>query len=130
MSYRIPSEDVLERAMCEVLAEHQTVSSQSRLLRLVTERLLREDDGYRLSGERMRRFAILRGLATVEIKVKDVDERSRYGRCPVCTSKMARIKNMTIYDGTVTNGYRCPVCGYWTGMKRRVPTRYVFHVIE
>jgi len=28
--------------------------------------------------------------------------------------------------GTVTLGYRCERCKYWTGLKRRVPTRYIF----
>ena len=33
---------------------------------------------------------------------------------------------MTVFGGTVTLGYRCSRCGYWTGLRKRVPTRYVF----
>jgi DNA-directed RNA polymerase subunit RPC12/RpoP len=47
-------------------------------------------------------------------------------RCPVCNTRITPVKNETIFGGSVTLGYECSFCGYWTGMKRRVPQRYVF----
>ena len=28
----------------------------------------------------------------------------------------------------ISTGFRCQYCGYWTGKKKRIPTRYVFHL--
>ncbi len=130
MSYRIPTEDTLIEVISEVMEEHQMFTSQRRFSAAVSETLRRRDPEARVSPERVRRIAILNGLVRLEIHAADTEERSRYRRCPVCSSKMRRLKNMTIYDGTVTNGYRCTVCPYWTGMRKRVPNRYVFHVEE
>ena len=66
-------------------------------------------------------------LAKVEIQTREAEEKSRNVRCPVCGSKTKRIQNETVYGGKVTLGYKCRSCGYWTGMKRRVPTRYIFY---
>ena len=37
------------------------------------------------------------------------------------------VKNLTIWGGEVTIQFQCSDCGYWTGKKKRIPTRYVFH---
>jgi hypothetical protein len=43
---------------------------------------------------------------------------------------MRRQQNETIFGGKVTLGYKCRACGYWTGLKRRVPVRYIFNADE
>jgi len=43
-------------------------------------------------------------------------------------TKKKRVKNLTIWGGEVTIEFRCNKCGYWTGKKKRIPTRYVFHL--
>ena len=81
---------------------------------------------YKVSGPRVRRAALRSGLIRLEIHCRETTERRAIYKCPVCSTKLKQVKNQTVYGGTVTLEHRCPGCGYWTGVKRRVPTRYVF----
>jgi DNA-directed RNA polymerase subunit RPC12/RpoP len=60
------------------------------------------------------------------MRTRESDEKTAAGLCPVCGGRTEKIKNLTVYGGTVTRGYRCRACGYWTGLKKRVPTLYIF----
>lgn len=71
-------------------------------------------------------MAIDNGLAKVEIHARESDKKTSARDCPVCGGKTFKLKNETVYGGTVTVGYKCKTCGFWTGLKQRVPTRYVF----
>ena len=64
---------------------------------------------------------------TLEIHAREANEKRGLTKCPVCGERVKRLKNMTVFGGTVTLGFKCPKCGYWSGLRRRVPTRYVFH---
>ena len=66
------------------------------------------------------------GVADLDIHCRETVRKTSLGKCPVCRSKLKRVKNLTVYGGTVTLGYHCRTCGYWTGLKQRVPTKYVF----
>ncbi len=127
MAYKVPKADVLAEAIRNVLREQNTVISQNLLTELVNACLKRDEPDYTASEERIRRLTLARKLAKVQIVTREAEERSRHGRCPVCGSKTKRIQNETVYGGTVTLGYKCRACGYWTGLKRRVPTRYIFY---
>lgn len=127
MGYRIPPSDLLADIISALLRRRPTVSSQRKLTELVLRELKSIDPDYTASEERIRRVAIDSGAAKIEIHCREAEERSRYTRCPVCGSKMNRIRNETIFGGTVTLGYKCTKCPYWTGLKRRVPIRYVFY---
>ena len=127
MSYRIPTSEVLAEAIRDVLRRRPTVGSQRRLTELVLRELKGIDEDYTASEERIRKVAIDSGSAKIEIHCREGEERSRYTRCPVCGSKMNRIRNETVFGGTVTLGYKCTKCPYWTGLKRRMPIRYVFY---
>jgi len=127
MAYRIPPSDVLAVVIAEALAEHPTVISQNRLTAMVRAKLKQLDREYAVTEERVRKTAIRYGLTKVQIQTRESDEKSVYSRCPVCGSKMKRVRNTTIYGGVVTLGYKCPRCPYWTGINRRIPVRYVFN---
>jgi uncharacterized protein with PIN domain len=127
MNYRIPSSDLLVDVIREVVKKHLTVSSQRKLTGLVLRRLMDIDNEYAASEERIRKVTIDSGVAKIEIHCRESEEKSRYSRCPVCGSKMTRIRNETVFGGTVTLGYKCTKCPYWTGLKRRIPIRYVFY---
>jgi hypothetical protein len=127
MSYRIPPAELLADAIKAVLDRHPMVGSQRRLTILVLRELRKMDPGYTASEERIRKVAIDHGLAKLEIHAREGEEKSRYSRCPVCDSKMRRVRNETIFGGTVTLGYKCTKCPYWTGMRKRIPIRYVFY---
>jgi len=127
MAYKVPKAEVLAEAIRIVLREQNTVISQNHLTELVNACLKRDDPDYTASEERVRRLTLTRKLAKVQIVTREAEERSRQGRCPVCGSKTRRIQNETVYGGTVTLGYKCRSCGYWTGLMRRIPTRYIFY---
>ena len=127
MSYRIPPAELLAEVIREVLKRRPMVISQRKLTELVLKDLKRIDEEYSATEERIRKVAIDQGAAKIEIHCREGEERSRHSRCPVCGSKMRRIRNETIFGGTVTLGYKCTKCPYWTGLKRRNPIRYVFY---
>jgi hypothetical protein len=126
MAYRIPSDAEVVQAIKDAFDRHGVVNSQRKLTELVLRSLRRHDPDYTVSEERVRRLALGNGLATVDIRCRDTRDKTSAGACPVCGSRMDRIRNLTVYGGSVTMGYKCKACGYWTGLKNRVPTLYVF----
>lgn len=126
MGYRLPSTEDIEHAIAAVLRREKKLPSENRFLSLVRRELKRRDREYTVSHERLRRIALRSGLCKVTIHTREALTRRPMSRCPVCSTPVRSIKNETIFGGTVTLGYECPFCGYWTGMRRRVPQRYVF----
>lgn len=123
--FRIPKDEQVLAALRRVLHTRHQVTSQRRLKALV-EKQMRGEEDYRVGEERLRVLAIESGLVDLEIVARETEAKRPLGRCPVCGEKLRRLRNMTVYGGTVTLGYRCARCTYWTGLRRRVPTLYVF----
>jgi predicted RNA-binding Zn-ribbon protein involved in translation (DUF1610 family) len=130
MTYKIPKVDVLALAIREALREQKTVISQNKLTELVNFNLRNMDPQFRASEERIRRTTLMNKLAKVEIQTREVQDKSSKATCPVCGKRMRRLRNETIFGGKVTLGYKCRACGYWTGLKKRVPVRYIFNADE
>ncbi|MCJ2532578.1 MAG: hypothetical protein LN411_01470 [Candidatus Thermoplasmatota archaeon] len=126
MAYKIPSDTEVVEAIRDVLSRYGIINSQRKLTEFVLRSLRRHDSDYAISEERVRKLALGNGLASVEIRCRDTREKTSAGACPVCGGRTERIKNLTVYGGSVTMGYKCKTCGYWTGLKNRVPTLYVF----
>jgi len=126
MAYRKPSDTEILDAVKDALRRHGVISSQRKFAELVMRELRRHDPDYSVSEQRIRRLALASGLVSIDIRTRESDEKTAAGLCPVCGGRTERIRNLTVYGGTVTRGYRCRACGYWTGLKRRVPTLYVF----
>ena len=124
-SYRIPSDARVRDAIARVLSTRHFVESQRKLKHLV-EKDLKGDERYRVGEPRLRILAIKSGLVDLEIRCRDTPEMRSLIKCPVCGERLKKVRNMTVFGGTVTLGYRCDRCKYWTGLKRRVPTRYIF----
>lgn len=124
-SYRIPSDERVRASLARVFSTRQVVDSQRRLKQLV-EKDLRGDEKYRVGGRRLRLAALESGLVDLEIRCRETPEMRSLVKCPVCVERLKKVRNMTVFGGTVTLGYRCPRCKYWTGLRRRVPTRYIF----
>ncbi len=123
--YRIPSDELVLQALRRILATKRTVDSQRQLKSLV-ERELRGKENFRIGERRLRLLALGSGLVRLDPLFRETAGRRTIRRCPVCGEKTRRTRNMTVYGGTVTVGFRCAHCGYWTGLNVRVPTRYVF----
>jgi len=123
--YRIPSDDRVRASLARVFSTRRAVNSQRQLKRLVEKDLKGEED-FRVGEPRLRQIAIDSGRLDLEIHCRETGERRSLVRCPVCGERLRRVRNMTVFGGTVTLGYRCARCTYWTGLRKRVPTRYVF----
>ena len=67
MSYRIPSEERLAEAVFVVMYRNQQVVSQRAMTELVQRELDKDGEGYRASGERIRRTAVNKGLVQLVI---------------------------------------------------------------
>lgn len=123
--YHIPSEERLRDALARVFSTRHEVDSQHRL-KLLVERDLKGDCVFRVGESRLRRVAIASGLVALEIHCRETETMRSLNKCPVCGERLRKLRNMTVFGGTVTLGYKCGRCGYWTGLRVRVPTRYVF----
>jgi len=128
MSYLIPSDEQIKVALENVLKKYRTVHSQNKLTELIRKELTTKKQKFGISGTRLRNFAIKSNFVKLEIHSREGDPKKLMTRCPVCGSNLKRVKNLTIWGGEVTIEFRCPNCGYWTGKKKRIPTRYVFHL--
>ncbi len=126
MAYRKPSDTEIVEAIRDALRRHGIIHSQKKFGELVLAELRRHDSDYSVSEARIRRLALANDVVSIDIRARESDEKTSAGACPVCGGRTERIKNLTVYGGTVTRGYKCKACGYWTGLKRRIPTLYIF----
>ncbi len=127
MSYHIASDEDIESALKKVLKKNRSINTQVKLKKLVTEELNTKKKKYGISPKRLRNIAINSNFATIEIHSREGDPKKSMNKCPVCGKKLTKVKNQTIWGGKVTIEFRCKNCGYWTGKKKRIPNRYVFH---
>jgi len=128
MTYHIPSDDRIKKAVKKVFLKYYSVSSQHKLKNLVEKELRTKKKQFHVSEHRLRNIVLKSGLVDIEIHSREGDPHKILNRCPVCNNPLQRVKNLTIWGGKVTIEFRCPKCGYWTGKKKRIPTRYVFHL--
>ena len=131
-NYRIPTDDTVTALIIDVMRETPTVRSQRLLHKLVSERIAGSNgnDSYRISERRIRRLAALSRSIELQIYCREGEEREFRNICPVCGKEMKPIRNATLYGWTVSTGRACDLCGYWTGKKERIPTRYVFMTVS
>jgi hypothetical protein len=127
MHYHIPSDEQVLKGLEKVLREFRTVNSQIKLKRLVENKLSTKKKKFSISGSRLRNIAINSDFVKLEIQSREGDPKKLLTKCPVCNSTLKRVKNLTIWGGEVTIEFRCNICSYWTGKKKRIPTRYIFH---
>ncbi len=127
MTYHIPSDEKVKKAVKKVFSEYNSVSSQHKLKNLVEKELKTKKKQYSISEQRLRNIVLNSGLANIEIHSREGDPNKILNRCPVCENQLQRVKNLTIWGGKVTIEFRCNKCGYWTGKKKRIPNLYVFH---
>ena len=128
MSYHIPSDDQIKTVLGQVLTKYRTVQSQNKLKNLVLKKLSTKKEKFGVTGYRLRNIAIKSDFIKLEIHSREGDPKKLMTKCPVCNNILKRVKNLTIWGGEVTIEFRCANCGYWTGKKKRIPTRYVFHL--
>ena len=124
MSYRIPSEGEISKAIGNVLVRNPHIHSQTELCRLVVEELKGMNGDYRAGAERIRRVGIRRGLFTVSISYSASSVTGTGEKCPVCREKLKSVRNMTLDGGMVELMRKCPQCGYAVRGNMGRPARY------
>ena len=115
MSYRIPSEDEVAKAIENVLVRTPHIRSQRALCEAVSD--------YRIGAERIRRIGISRQLFNLDISYADAG-RPAGKWCPVCGSILLSVRNRTLDGDTVELLRKCKVCGYAAKGNRSKPARY------
>ena len=128
MTYHIPLDEDIEKALNIIFKKTHTVNSQKDLKKLVEKELKTKNKKYGVSGKRLRHIAINSDFINLDIHSREGDPKKILTKCPVCESNLKRVKNLTIWGGEVTIEFRCLKCGYWTGKKKRIPKRYTFHL--
>ena len=127
MTYHIPTDEQVISSLKKVLKENRSINTQAKLKKLVLENISSKKKKYGLSPNRLRKLAIDSDFVNLEIHSREGDPKKSMNRCPVCGNNLKKVKNQTIWGGKVTIEFRCKNCGYWTGKKKRIPNRYVFH---
>ena len=128
MSYHISSDDQIKSVIKKVLKKFRTVNSQNKLKNLVEKELNTKKKKIGITSSRLRNIALNSNFVKLEIHTREGDPKKLMSKCPVCKSDLNRVKNLTIWGGEVTIELNCKKCGYWTGKKKRIPTRYIFHL--
>ena len=128
MSYHIATDNQIESVIRKVLKKFRTVNSQNNLKKLVEKELNTKKKKFGVTASRIRNVALNSDFIKLEIHSREGDPKKLMYKCPVCKSDLHKVKNLTIWGGEVTIELNCKKCGYWTGKKKRIPTRYVFHL--
>ena len=130
MRYRIPSDEDVMVALYKALTRYGTIDSQRKLRDMVLKELQKWDNQYRVSPWRVRRAAIRAEFVNIDIQSREGKRNLDLSTCPVCEARLKTIRNMSLWEKEVTIGYRCPTCRYKSGVKKQVPTRYIFRLDE
>lgn len=123
MASRPADDAAIVEAARRVLREVKTIVSQREMRRQVVRALATQAAG----EERVRRVLATQPFVRLELRARRGPREKILTRCPVCATSLDRVKNQTLFGGEVTLVLRCPVCGYWTGKEKRIPTLYIFH---
>ena len=125
--YKIPGDEEVFAAIYSAVPRTGVVESQHLFREVVQKELGAMNPAYKIAPKRLRLLAIKSGYITVDIRTREEDRISKkLASCPVCGSKLKKLKNKTIYGGKVTLGYLCGKCSYTTGRIYRRPVRYIF----
>ncbi len=127
--YKIPKDGEVVLAIRNVMARYKFIHSLRELKCRVEAELNFGSDNYRVGEARIRRLAIISGMVDIKVHTKATGNDVSITNCPVCATKLRASRNMTVYGKTVTLGYKCPECDYWTEKGNlRMPSRYEFAI--
>ncbi len=125
MKYKIPDDELLRRAIDEVLDEHHEVNTQDSLRTMVEAKLRQGNETYRVSPSRLRRIAA--SMKNVGIKVVKMRSRREAKKCYVCGGEFASVESVDVFGDKTSFGKRCRNCGFEMEKENLVPRRYIFY---
>jgi len=124
MTYRIPSDDDVAKAIEDCMSAHPRIKTQQELQTYVSSELRSVDRRFRIGADRIRRIGIGRGIIDIEIRYARSNRIKQLDSCPVCRDPLKPIRNMTL-DGDVIELRRvCRACGYSAAGEADRPFRY------
>lgn len=129
MARRVPDDEEVIEAARRVLKSAKTLVSQRELRRRVLDELHRSDADMGLGEERVRRLVAIQPFVRLDLHSRRGSRDKVLTRCPVCDTKLSKLRNQTLFGGEVTVTLRCPRCQYWSGKEKRIPTLYIFHYV-
>jgi hypothetical protein len=130
MPHKIPDEDVVSFAIISVMNRTPHIETQKEFLRLVRKELSKLDNEYRVSGERIRRIGVEKGIVKISIEYRESDIPDLPHTCPVCKNAMSPVMNRSLEGEYVEIKRKCTVCPYSIGKKVLLPGRYVFSRVK
>jgi len=110
-----------------VLASAKSIVSQREMHTQVLRELRQSNSKAGVTAQRVRRVLATQPFVRLELRARKGPKEKVLTRCPVCSTRLERVKNQTLFGGEVTLTLRCPACSYWTGKDKRIPTLYIFH---
>ena len=125
MSYRIPKDYEIAKAIANCLSRTPRIRSQSVLNELILTELACVDETFRVSGERIRKVGLKKKLFDLEIRYARIAGKSPYTKCPVCGGELKTVQNKTLDGGTVEMARSCKACGYYANTDAVKPARYI-----
>jgi len=126
MKFKVPDEDVVSEAIKAVMNRNPHVETQNEFLRLVRKELYKVDEGFRISGERVRKIGLDNNLIKITIEYRDSDVKDLPHICPVCKNAMSPTMNRSLEGEYVEIKRKCTVCSYAIGKTVLIPGKYVF----
>ena len=126
MPYKVPDEETVSSAIRYVLNRNPHIETQAEFLRLVRKELSKIDGEYRVSGERIRRIGVERGIVKISIEYRESDIEDLPHICPVCRNAMSPVMNRSLEGEYVEIKRKCTVCPYTVGKTVLVPGKYCF----
>lgn len=125
--YSIPKDVDVILAIRNVLARFKAVRSQRELRQRVEGELNFGGGDYHVSEERVRRLAVISGVARLRVFTRATGKGGEISDCPVCGEPLRPERNMTVYGKEITTGHRCAKCDFRTETGNlRKPSRYEF----
>lgn len=127
--YSIPKDGDIVLAIRNVLARYKVIKSQRELRERVEQELNFGGGDFHAGEERVRRLAVISGVARLKVLTRATGREGDVSECPVCGEALRPERNMTVYGSEITTGHRCAKCGFWTETRNlRKPSRYEFHL--
>ena len=123
MKWKLPSDELLLKAVEKVLKSRGIVHGQEKLERLVARELAKVDKNYRVSGKRIRKLLASVDWARISVKFGN-HELAVF--CPICMSKLKPVYTKNLAGKRIMIGLKCERCNYVTRPGGGKPRLYIF----
>lgn len=123
MKREFASEGEVVEILSRLSIEHKMIPSQRKLKELVS-RLLGEKS---IGEKRLRKLAMKSGFIYLKIFTRESKQSFNLSRCPVCDNDIETLTSKDIWGRISKTEFICKRCGYRSGVKKKIPTKYVFY---